>query len=427
MVDTRFRPTLKGKIPPQDITMYLDDSSTAFHGFEDLTVVENIDSIANPFSFRIPQKYSDPLKALSAPSLGSVQSLAGGSDGFAVYPGMKVEIYVNDIKVVTGRIDRVEIEISSRAKGMTVSGRSIVADLVDCTVDAPYEYSDISILSLAKKLVSQFDDDIKVLTSVTPTKLIDKIAIKPGETVFEVLNRAAREQGFFWLATRGGNIRLTEGAQNEEGESGLSVSSVIGAAASALGFGSSRFRADSRIEEDVNLKSGRITIDDSQRFSDYTVKGSTRGQDTYPGAVASISEGIAKDMGIDRYRPMTIISEGNIDIIDAQKRAQWEAANRIGRAVQIEIVVQNWLQEDSDKLWGVNQLISIKSPTLGMDGDFLSTSVERIRSNGEGTLSRISLTREDAFIPEPVIPADGAGAESLEAIIAKSQGFSSPL
>ena len=407
--------------------MYLDDNKTAFHGFKDLTVVENINTIANPFSFQIPQKYSEEKGLLpNAPALGDVASLAtGGGNEFRVQPGTKIEIFVNETAVLTGRVDRIEVQLSARNKTMLVTGRSLAADLVDCSVEAPFEYTNIGILSLAEKLVAPFEG-IKIFNSVTPTKIIDKIAIKPGDTVFEVLDRVAREQGFFWLSTRAGNLRLTEGAMNEEeDEGGLSLAAATGAAtsavASALGLGSDRFRADSRIEEDINLKDGSIILDDSQRYSNYTVKGSTRGQDFYPGIISSIGEGSAEDQGITRNRPLILIAEGNVDIIAAGKRAEWEAASRLARGVQIQITVQNWLQEDSIKLWGANQLVNIKSRTLGMDGDFLSTSVQRIRSRAEGTITRISFTREDALVPKSVIPNDGAGANSLEAIVARSQ------
>ena len=136
-----------------------------------------------------------------------------------------------------------------------------------------------------------------------------------------------RQQGFCWLSTRSGNIRLTKGASGEQ-----------------------RFRAVSRIEEGDNLKSGTIVIDESERFSKYTVKASSPGSDDYPGLVSSSAEGVSYDRGITRNRPLILIAEGNADSALAKRRAQWEASSRLARAVKIDIVTQNWLQEDEKTL-----------------------------------------------------------------------------
>ena len=148
MPDNRLLPLNKGKPISEAITLYIDDSATAFHGFENITVVENIDSIANPFSFDIPQKYQQ---------VGS---------NFKIYPGAKVAIAVNKEKVLVGRVDRLQVDTSSSNKKISVSGRSLPADLVDCSVQGAMEYNNISLDSLAKKLVSPFG--IKVFLSVVP-------------------------------------------------------------------------------------------------------------------------------------------------------------------------------------------------------------------------------------------------------------------
>ncbi len=372
----RFQPIKRGKVIEQNITMYLDDSPAAFHGWENLTVSENIDSIANGFSFQIPQRFQQT------------------NSDFKLSPGVKVEIFVNKEPVLTGRIDRTAVSIGPNTKTVNISGRSLPADLVDCAVEGPMEYKNISLDNLARELIAPFG--LKVFLSVTP-KIIAKVGIKPGDTVFDIIDKQARLQGFFWLSTRGGNIRLTKGAAGEE-----------------------RFRADSKIEEDINMKTGSVILDDSQRFSNYTVKGQIVGTDNYPGIVASVASGTAIDEGIRRNRPLILVAEGSADTEIAKQRAQWEAASRLAKAVKINVLVQNW-QQETIKLWGVNQLIRLKSRSLGIDGDFLSTTVERIRSNSEGTISRIALTRQDAYQPKPVIPKDGAGANTLEGIVAFSQ------
>ena len=148
-------------------------------------------------------------------------------------------------------------------------------------------YKNISIVKLAEELVKPFG--LRVLTSVIDSP-IDKFAVKPGEFVFEALDRAARLQGFLFVSTRGGNIRLTKAATSE-----------------------ARFRAFSSLEQGVNLIGGRATFDDSKRHNTYKVIGQAAGKDDFFGAEVAQPKGTATDAGVSRHRPLTIIAEGSVD------------------------------------------------------------------------------------------------------------------
>ena len=372
MAENRFQPRQNGRVIPQAVTMFLNDSKEAFHGWENLTISKSLDQLSNAFSFQLPQSFQQR-----------------GSE-FKLGPGVKVSVFVNNERVMTGRIDKTSISLSSDQKQVTVSGRSLNADLVDCTVEGAKEYRNIDFKTFVSQLISPFG--IQAFYSVEP-KLIDKIGVKPGDTVFEVLDKVARLQGFFWISTRAGNIRLTRAG---------------------------RGRATTRIIEDVNFLSGSVELDDSQRFQTYTVLGQTVGTDNYPGVNAAKGKGTASDSQIKRYRPLTMIAEGNVDNDIAQTRAQWEATTRIARAIKVNIVVQGWQQQDNS-LWGLNQLINISSPTLGIEGDFLSTSIAQTRTNDSGTLTTIGMTRQDAYDPQPDIGSSEKGLKTIEGIVAFSQ------
>ena len=174
--ENRFRPKNFGKTIADSVTMYLDNNKTAFHGWEDLTVTKSLDNLSNAFSFTVPQKFQQT------------------DTEFKLAPGVRVNIFVNKERVLTGRIDRTSISISAANKSVTFSGRSLNSDLVDCTVEGAKEYKNIPLENLARQLVQPFG--LKVFLSVTPAT-VPKVAIKPGDTVFEVLDKYARLQGFF--------------------------------------------------------------------------------------------------------------------------------------------------------------------------------------------------------------------------------------
>ena len=347
----RFRPRERGRVIPQSITMYL--GSSAFTGWEDITISKSIQSLAHSFSFTIPQKYRDPSQEVPVP-LGTL-----------------VTFYVNDERVLTGRIEKTDVTLGPTDRSVKVSGRSLPADLVDCTVEGPKEYKKIRLDQLGRELSRPFG--VRVFVSVVPG-IVPKIGIRSGDTVFQTLDKAARMQGFFWISTRGGNIRLTRAG---------------------------RLPSDSSIVEGVNLKQAKMSLDNTERFRSYTVLAQQQGEQNYPGVISSRAKGTAADGGVDRYRPLTIQAEGGADTSKAIKRAQWEASSRLAKAVKITVTMQGWVQE-TGVIWGLNQLVPLRSPSLGIDGKFLATTVEQTHGS-DGSLTTMTLTHPDAFLTKPVV------------------------
>lgn len=341
---------------------------TIFNGWKSVTITKNIDTMAHGFSIEIfdsflPLKKNWPLK-----------------------PGVKIKISIGKERVVTGFIDILDVGFDATSRNFTISGRSAPSDVIDCSHKGDTEFTNISLEELAKQLVAPFG--LKVFLSEVP-EIINKFAIKPSESVFEALDRAARLQGFFWISTRGGNIRLTRAA---------------------------RVRAFSEIAQGFNLKSARLIIDNSTRFSEYIVKGQSSGSDEIPGIFAAQPEGTAKDGGITRFRPLIIIAEGSVDFAKATTRAQWEMSNRIAQGFQVSATVDSWLQEDGT-LWGINQLVRFNSQFIGVKSDLLIAGVEQTKSFDGGTSTNFTLVPKNSFDPQP--ESNVGGDELLEQLGAK--------
>ena len=97
--------------------------------------------------------------------------------------------------------------------------------------------------------------------------------------------------------------------------------------------GPSRSRTSVRLERGINILSASGTASWLARFSDYTLLGQQAG-----GAGGFTAEQVAhvsataRDGGIDRHRPLTIIGEQSLDETEAKARIQWEANVRSARA-----------------------------------------------------------------------------------------------
>lgn len=188
-----------------------------------------------------------------------------------------------------------------------------------------------------------------------------------GETVFEALQRAAKEKSLlFYPSTTGGLIFAKKGV----------------------------LRSSVELRQGHNVLSASGSFNDSDRFSEYIVRGQNVG--TFGGPRDTVSsEGKATDEGVKRYRPLLIISENAVDSAAAKERASYEAELRAARAAEVSVTVQGWKRSDGT-LWDINEIVNTDIPYLGIREDLLVKEVEFSKSDS-GTITNLTLTRSDAF------------------------------
>jgi len=347
-----FQPRSQGAILPDAVTVFIDNK--IFHGFQTVKVSKSIDSIANSFSMSVDDRFQET------------------DEAWVLKPGAEIKINIGDERVITGFIETLSTSYGEGSRSYNIAGRSKSADLIDCSAKDQTEFTNVTIAQLAEQLVAPFG--LKVFLSVDPGEAFAKYSVKQGESVFEAINRAARTLGFFWVSTREGNIRLTRAG---------------------------RARATSELHQDVNMKSGSLQMDNSKRFSEYIVKGQIGASDNFNGALASGGKGTATDAGITRFRPLVMIAENSVDTAKAIIRAQWEASTAVAKAFELNTTVEGWRQADGI-LWGINQIVKVRSRLLGIDRDMLITGVDHSQDVSGGTITGITLTRPDAYTPDPI-------------------------
>ena len=87
---------------------------------------------------------------------------------------------------------------------------------------------------------------------------------------------------------------------------------------------------------------------------------------------------------------------------DAKKLAAWEVAARAAKAFQLRYKLQGWTGS-ADALWFDNELVTVKDKVLGINGDYLVTTVEYVL-NSSGSVVNLTLADPDTYIPKPNVP-----------------------
>lgn len=297
-----------------------------------------------------------------------------------IRPGDECVLSLGDQVLVSGYVDAVDIDISGSAHNVSISGRDRAADLVDCSaIRSPGQWRDRTVLQIAQDLAKPFG--VAVNADVDVGKALASFALQEGESVFDAVERAARQRGLLVAANGAGGVVLTRSGVRR---------------ADALVFGS-------------NILAGRATFDNRDRFSTYVAKGQAPGSDFFNGSAAAHVVAKADDAQVGRYRPLLITGEAPDMAGTLRQRVQWEATVRAARSMRIQLVVAGWTQADGS-IWRPNTLTHVVADPLRLDQDLLITGVEFSLTEA-GSTTTLSLTRADAFTLQPIKAVKSASTQ----------------
>ena len=331
----------------------IDDAVTLFinkeiyEGWEDVQITREINALASDFQMQLTDKWRVD------------------KEPWRIQTGDLVHIHAGKKSILTGYVDKIDLSVSANERKVTVSGRSKTCDLVDCSVTGLNEYAGLNLQEIANKVVAPFKIPVKFLSP--PGGAFEKVTVQQGESVFALLDRLARQRKLLMYPSYDGFLMFSKNANKE------SVSELV---------------------QGVNVLDGHATYDDSNRFSEYIVKGQNH---SFLGDEEQSSEaqGSATDEGIERYRPYVLVAETTADDSTTTDRAAYEANIRAANAIEAEVQVQGWFQEDGS-FWEINEIVPCDFGFLGIREKMLVKKVVFIKNNS-GTYTTLSLTRSDAY------------------------------
>jgi prophage tail gpP-like protein len=290
-------------------------------------------------------------------------------------------LYLEGQPMISGYIDGVSMSYGPADHRLSVSGRDRSGSLVDSSAFlGKWEFIGVPLETLVRRICEPFGIPVTVQSGLKIPRLPTRISIDPGDTAFEAIERACRMCGVLPIAYGEGAIILTRA-----GSEGTTTALVEG----------------------QNILAASATFDASRRYRRYIVTGQHPGNDEYVGDATVRVRGEALDATVRRAeRVLVVRAEGSVTPAQAKLRAQWEAKVRAARGDAVTVRVQGWKQGDG-KLWPVNALVPVESPTLGLRGESEMLITEATFSLDEqgGTTTELRLARPDAFLPEPVVRA----------------------
>ena len=332
----------------------IDDAVTLFangqifHGWKNVNITRQLNSMADTVSITFKEKY------------------ANDSQEWRLKPGDLIHIHLGKASVFLGYLEVLSVSMEPNGRALTITGRSKTCDLIDCSASDNVELTGLKLDAICRKLLEPFG--LKVVVKSDVGAPISKFNREQGETVFQIIDRLAREREILCYPSPNGNLVL------EKRGGTLAQKEII---------------------QGENVLSASAEFNNTQRFSRYIVKGQTNGLAGATETQATQSQATFDDEGITRYRPKVIVSENPVNNASALSRASYEANIALAKSAKVSVTLLGWFQA-SGVLWDVNQLVEVDLPFLGIKTDLLISKVNFTKDSG-GTKCNMDLINPNAF------------------------------
>jgi prophage tail gpP-like protein len=308
-------------------------------------------------------------------------------DAKTIKLGSPCQVRVAGEKLITGFVDRIRPRYDGKSRSLTVSGRSKVADLVDCSLPpqdtGSGQQNNQTFLQLATTIADRFK--IKVRNEASDLAPISLAVLAPEQTAYEFLEVLARSIGVRLTDDPDGNLVITQASTERVG--------------TALVLGE-------------NIEQAEGEFSERDRFSHYYILGQrsyTDGEDAESDAHIS---GQSVDLKV-RYRPTTINAEGAIGgLAEAKRRAEYQRNIQYGRSRQATYTVSGW--HHNEGLWRKNTNVLVQDEWMGFTGkdgkgEWLMIGTVEFVMDGGGKRTKLTVMPKEAYdlTPLPAVDAEG--------------------
>ncbi|HEY6037145.1 MAG TPA: hypothetical protein VIV58_22855 [Kofleriaceae bacterium] len=338
-----------------------------YSGWKSIKITRSIEGLAGSFSLAVTDRWG------------------GQNEAWPIDEGDACRVEIDGERVINGFVDKIGIAAAADERSITFSGRDKTADIVDCSVLVPdastkgnkWTYRNVDISKFAAAIANQHGINVTAQPGLK-LKPDPLLVAHPGESGFEAIKRAAASAGVLVVSDGDGGLLITRAGTQR-------VTSLA---------------------EGVNIKSGSIEYDATDRFHRYLITSQPPGSDESSGEQLRV-QAEATDADVLRVnRVLVVRPEKGYDHASAKKRADWEARIRAAKSATLMVTVRGWRQPNG-KLWPVNAISHVDAPRLfRVKGDMLISQVE-YGLDDSGQLTTLHLVRPDAFTPEPQAVVSG--------------------
>ena len=284
---------------------------------------------------------------------------------YDVNKGDTCQIFVNRVCVMAGIIDTVRRSLSRNGPKMNIEGRSVAAVLADSSVT-----KFVSLPTTLPQLVERLVRDLPFLSrkdfvfksGSDKVKVQRKfIEVSPGDSVFEVIKKAANSQGYLFWASPEGELVFDKPVE--------------------------RGKADFKIHafedcSEMDYIEGSVTETINEQHSLIKVIGESQDDNDIKYVAASV-----KNDDFPFYRPLVV--NWNENEGPAKKTAELQLATEKAAAIQLEYTMPGHSQNGIP--WTINAFCDVEDHYNGANGAYLIKRRTFTLDRNEGKRTKLEL------------------------------------
>ena len=284
---------------------------------------------------------------------------------YDVNKGDTCQIFVNRVCVMAGIIDTVQRSLSRNGPKMNIDGRSVAAVLADSSV-TKFATLPTTLPQLVERLVRDLPflsrKDFVFKSGSDKVKVQRKfIEVSPGDSVFDVIKKAANSQGYlFWASPEG---ELVFDKPVEHGKADFKIH--------AFEDGSEMDYIEGSVSETINEQHSLIkVIGESQDDNDIKYVAASVKNDDFP-----------------FYRPLVV--NWNENEGPAKKTAELQLATEKAASIQLEYTMPGHSQNGMP--WTINAFCDVEDHYNGASGAYLIKRRTFTLDRNEGKRTKLEL------------------------------------
>jgi prophage tail gpP-like protein len=373
------------------VSITIDDGKT-LQGFQTVRVTRGLENVPSSFELTITEKYP------------------GYADIVAKPPSSIILTFGTDT-ILTGLIDSYGPSIGPNNHDVVIRGTSNFSFLTraSATLQRPPGWPqshDFSNSTLGAQMIGQTVNQIATalcapwpkiqVTGIDCETVVPVMQFNIGDKPYAIIENIARWAQLLVFDDVNGNL----------------VFAQVGQTKMASGF-----------QEGANIQVEAVTIDYSERFSDYVVfwtsTDTLRDQASALGVAPNNIHGYAGDSELQNlgiYKPNFIMSTQTMNGLDfGNQLATWYCNRAYGRSQAIRITCDSW-RDTAGTLWAPNSIAVVNAPSCKIENaSWIIAEVSFILNENGGTTAELIMMPPQAFAIEPVSlsPSDWDTAVAL--------------
>lgn len=320
--------------------------------------------------------------------------------GYPVKRGDSVEILVNDVKRVTGFVDKIRADYSMGSHNITVMGRDNTSNVIDS--DVPNNWR----VAQGVTKIKNFTNLCRFILNATGNRDIpivnaagrianftdeEKQESEPGQKAMDFLASFAAKRNVYLNTDGAGSFRVYL-PQNIPATDSISLVRTT--------------------PNQNNVISRSFSEDEADRYARITVRSQENSSGGFYDFEAADAMGTATDAGVRSGRVLDFISEETMTNAECKNRAKQEVNIRRARSTEYVCTVAGAAQSDGTP-WDYGFTVSVADEAADIYGTFFIRSATTSKSIDRGTITTLVLVPPDAYKVKDELTAQDKRKTSL--------------